>query len=156
MTEDIIGTGSEGKDLPEPAQGTFSRTRAGIGAEVERPIIPGTADEDRPGIFLTEINPEIAVGLIIPEINIIFRPILLDQVVLQYQSLFLGIGNQIVKIRRPGHQGGNPGTIIPRSTEIVQDPTPEIPGLPDIENLPRRIFHQINSRKGRKRFNFFF
>ncbi len=87
------------------------------------------------------------VVFVIPEYNIIMRPVLLDEIRLQQQGLFFGGGGKVLYAFRPGHHGNGLGRQT-GGTEIGQHTPAQNPGLAHINDSATGI--PINVHPGRE------
>jgi hypothetical protein len=82
-----ISTASERQDRLEETEGLLCGTAGGIGAEIVCAVLFRTAHKLKAGKGFGRIDPDVVVGLVVPEIDVVARPVLLDQVVLKDQRL---------------------------------------------------------------------
>jgi hypothetical protein len=91
------------------------------------------------------IDPYVEVSIVISEIDVIARPVLLDQIVLQDERLFFCFCNYKFYITDFRDEEGNHGPFI-RPAEIVLDAIFKIAGLPDIDYFAILVFHEVHAR----------
>lgn len=118
----------------------------GIWSEILCPVIfsyPGQL-KLRPGILQVNFHEE--KSFIIPESDIVFGSVLLDQLPLEEQRLLFVSDDVILEIPDALNQraGFVLGETLPRGIEIGRQPLPEILGLTDIDDGPEAILVKID------------
>ena len=88
--------------------------------------------------------------------SVVFRPVLLDKIVLEHKRLELRIGYDIFKI---AHMADHPAyllRVVSRRLEILPDPVFQAYRLTNIDDIVMVIMHYINSRFPRELLQFLF
>ncbi len=85
------------------------------------------------------------IVLVILQINIVARPVLLDQVALEDQRFHFGIGDHIFEIAHLGADRLQPRRNSAAVGDVVLDALPQRPGFTDIDHPPHGILDQINT-----------
>ncbi len=139
-----IPAAPEGNDRLEEAEGFPGSAAGGIGTEIAGAVFLLAPHKLKPRKGLLRIDADVEIGLVIPEIDVVPGPVLLDQVVLKDQRLLFRPGDDERHIPDPGNEerdhrpGVGPG-------EVGPDPGPQIPGLPHVEDLPCPVLHEIDA-----------
>ena len=131
----------------------IGRARARIRAEVAGPVGVAPACEDQPGVFPGG-NLDIRIGLGVLEADVVFGGVLLDQGVLQRESLHLVVAEVIIEIPH-GRDHARGFRIFVAVLKILRHPALEPAGFADINHPPAAIPHQINPRSQGQRIGFF-
>ena len=118
-----------------------------IRAEICRLLVSGVAHHFQPRRFFPR-QLEIRIRLVIHEHDVEGRRMLLDQIDLQQQRLFLTACHDILKVIDVGHE---PGRLqIMRADKILPHPVLEHLGLSDIDDIFTAVLHEITARQGRQ------
>ena len=139
-----IPTDPKRQNRLQEAKGLLCRGAGGIGAEMACAVFFRTAHELKTGKGFGRIDPNIVVGFIVPEINVVAWPVLLDQVVLKDQRLFFRSGENKLHIPDSGNEEGDHRPRVGLG-EIGPDPRLQIPGLAHIDDLSGSVLHQIDA-----------
>ena len=121
--------------------------RVGIRAEILRVLVFGRFPDDfDDGIgFVGDFD--VGIGLIVHEHDVEARTVFLDQVDFKQKRFFFRGRDEIIEVVDLTHQFG--GLVVVGSDEIGIDPVFEFLGLPDIDDRPGLVFHQITTGFGR-------
>ena len=89
---------------------------------------------------------DIRIGLVIAQHGIVFRRVFLDQIAFQYQSLQLGVRNNVLKSRNMFHHLFLLDSLIVARLKILPHAFSQTYRLSDIDDGICFIMHNINSR----------
>ena len=132
------------EQLAEQVEGLPHPLCAGERPEVgaARPVaLPGEVDARE---FLVEADPDVGVGLVVPQADVETGPVALDEALLGEQSLGLVRGDQELDPVNPaGHLGLAAG-------EVGSDPLADRAGLADVEDLPPRAVEDVDAGRIRQ------
>ena len=132
------------QDRLQETEGLLRRGAGGIRAEMACAVLFRTAYELKAGEGFGGIDPDVVVGFVVPEIDVVARPVLLDQVVLKDQRLLFRPGENEIEIPDSGNEEGDHRPRV-GAGEIGPDPRLQVPRLPHVENLPGAVPHQIDA-----------
>ncbi len=92
------------------------------------------------------------VGLVVAQVDVVARPVLLDEGVLEEKGLLLGIGDDRLDLPHPVEQKTDLGAAVAAGGKIGPQPGAQVFRLADIENGPVLAFHDVNAAAGGKFF----
>ena len=132
------------EQLAEQVEGLPHPLCAGERPEVgaARPVaLAGEVDARE---FLVEADPDVGVGLVVPQADVETGPVALDEALLGEQRLGLVRGDQELDPVDPaGHLGLAAG-------EVGSDPLADRAGLADVEDLPPRAVEDVDAGRIRQ------
>ncbi len=140
----LIPATPERKDRLEEAEGFPGGGAGGIGAEIAGAVRLRTAHQLEPRERLCRIDADVEIGLVVPEIDVVPGPVLLDQVVLKDQRLLLRPRDDELHITDPGNEERNHRPAVGPG-EVGPDARLQIPRLSHVEDLPRTVLHEIDA-----------
>ena len=100
--------------------------------------------------FLVPVDPQEKILLVVPQEDVERRPVLLDHRVFEEKSLFLGGGHDATDGGCPTQQMGNLGAAVTASHRVLVEAGTQIFRLPDVEDLPPGVRHQVDPRSTRE------
>ena len=142
----IVAAGAEGKKLVQEVQRGIDRPRIGIGTEVAVAVVVKTTHAVDPGEILRQRHLDVRIALVVAHQHIILWPVLFNIIALQHQRLDLVLDDDKLDILDLRHHTSILGAEIGRLLEIRAHAVIQRDRLPDIQNGPLAILHNINAR----------
>ena len=129
----------------QQVQGGAHRARTGVRAKILAFATLGTAVQTQsgPAILAAEIN--IGIGFIVFQADVIWRPVLFDQVVLQQQRIHLGSGHRDFNVTDAIDQGHGL-RCEPACPEVAGHPVLQVLGLAHVQQLTVPVEHLVDAR----------
>ena len=147
--------GAQRKQAAQELQALMHRRRVRIGAEIARAVLDDAPrDEDARELLLYR-DLDIRIRLVILEADIVARPVLLDEVALEDQRLDLARRHDELEIRDFRDHRTHLRRVVAAALEILPHAVLEHDGLADVDDLPRRVLHDIDTGILRQEFQLF-
>jgi hypothetical protein len=112
------------------------------------------SDDAEGGIFVFNREPEAGIILVVPQFYVVPWMMFLDEMVLQNEGLFLRIGDDRVDVCHPFDQGERLDVFAIGPLKVGVDAVSQIASFSNVENGPLRVFEKVDTRMGRKMFQF--
>ena len=116
------------------------------GAEIELPLFVGPPLDREPGILLAQ--GDVGIVAVVDEHHVVARDILLDEVHLEDEGLLVTRDANRVEAGDVAHHGRDLTDLV--AEKILGDPLLERLGLPDVDDLPGLVFHEVAAGAVRK------
>ena len=142
-----IGTLSEWENSIQKPLDLIGRSHIRIRTEIEPTILFDLARDDEARIALIG-NLDEGIGLVVLEHDIVLGLVLLDEVDLKKQGLYIGLSDDKLKIHNLRYQGFGLGIVAP--SEIGPHPIAKVLGLPHIDDGPVLVFVNVTARTRRQ------
>ena len=147
VPEEAVLALAHAEQLLQQVQALAHGAAAGVRSEVASLAAPRTPVEREPRKLLVRREVDVGVALVIAQQDVVARPELLDEVVLQQQGLALGVGHRDLDAGDLADQclrlDAEPGL-----AEVARHALLQVARLADIEHLAARIQHAIDTRPG--------
>ena len=150
VAEERIRALPDAEQLVDEGDGLAHGPGVRVGTEVPDARAPRSAvkDEAGKGRLLREMDPRIA--LVVAQDDVVARPVLLDQVVLEEQRFGLGMGDG--HFHRGGARQESPPLLVPRTTPQPGGEAPsEVARLADVEDPLVAVDHPVDASPARHR-----
>ncbi|CDB19427.1 unknown [Blautia sp. CAG:52] len=142
-------------ELADQLHRILDRIGTGVRSEIFCFVLFHLPHKQYPRIFLINRHFQIRISFVVLEHRVVLRPVFLDQVTLQHQSLQLGICDDVLKPGDLLHHLFFLDSKISAALKILPDPVFQTDGFPHIDDRIFRIVHNVNSRFSRQFFQFF-
>ena len=119
-----------------------------VGAIIRAAIFPQAAGDVDSRKALAQRELHVWIGLVVTQKNVKSRLLLLDEVVLESQCLFVVCDNDVVDIDGLADQRAGFGICDPSFMKIRGDPAAQVLGLTDIDDFAFRVLIQIHASGG--------
>jgi hypothetical protein len=96
------------------------------------------------------VEPQVDVALVVLEDDVVARPVLLDQVVLENQRFLLGAGDDVIDAHRSRDQELHRGPAVTTLAEVVPHPRSQRLSFSDIDHPPGFVLEKVDARVGRE------
>ena len=103
-------------------------------AEIDRTVLAQPARDVHARIFFKGRETNIGIGLIVPQQDIEFRLIALDEIIFERQSLAFVIDDDVIEVGDLAHQGTGFGVHPSRFEKVGTHPRAQGAGLADVQN----------------------
>ena len=142
--------GAGGKHSLQEREGAAHGADVGVRAEVLAAVVHEGA---RRNDAWEGVGGDADVGelLVVAQPDVVARPVLLDEVALEDESLDLGGGHHVVEVLDPGHERLGLRGQLGSGAEIGADPIRERLRLTDVDHLAAGVLEQVHPRLGRQR-----
>ena len=130
-------------------------SRVAIGAEVAAAVfahLPGL-DNPRPFLFCYFY---IWIGFVVPQENVVLRPVLLNEIALQNERLHLTVHGDILELTDLADHAPDLRVHISGRLEVLPHTAAQANSLANVDYIAKAVFVDINSRGVRKLFESFF
>jgi len=141
-----VPAGPQGEERLQEAERLLRRRAGGIRAEILRAVPFRAADELKPGKGVRRVDPDVEVGLVVAEIDVVAGAVLLDQRVLEDQGLLLRLRHDEGDVIDTGQEEGDHEARV-RPREVGADAGPQILGLSHVEDPAVPVLHQVDARR---------
>ena len=131
----------------------FHGIGTGIGADILRAVIL-LLQHGRNRFKFFPCHTDVAVPFIVFEQDVVLGHVLLDKAALQHQCFKFAVGDNIVKILHVFNHFANLDRMRFRRAEILADAVFQSLCFTDINDLARRVFHNIHARQKRQAHSF--
>ena len=138
-------TRSDGEDASDHAKRSPQHPHIGIRTEELRALDVETSYDQHSRKRLPQGHRDPRITLVVPKLDVEFRLIFLDQIVLEKQSLRLARRYDRLEILKLPQQQPMLGTVAIVVGEVVAHPRAEALGLADVDHLPLGVLPEIHA-----------
>ena len=117
----------------------------GEGAEVYRAVVLHPAGDVYLGKFLGAVNLDVGVGLVVLQPGVEGRTVLLDEGVLQDESLRRRVGDDEVVVGHAGQHPANLRLVVSRGGEVGAEAGAQVRRLAHVERPPLFVLHLVDA-----------
>ena len=144
IAKEIIIALAHSKGFLQKIQAVPNGLNTGEWPEITASLSLAAPMKGQPGIGIPVGQKQVGIGFIIPQQDIEWRPVLLDQILFQQQRLYFCLGNGDINVGDTAHQSsrfrGQPG-----SSEIACHPFTQVFCLANIEHSAVLTHHLIDA-----------
>ena len=152
---ELPGAGRQQKGLVRFVNGIFDHPRRHIRPDILGSVVCLLLDLGDPGVGVAAADPQIAVALVILQQDVVLWVVQLDQAAFEHQRLKFARGHNGLKVLHLHHHRQHLGGMPLQRAEIARHPVLQLFGLADVDDLPRPVVHEVNSRLAGQRPCFF-
>ncbi len=140
---DLPVAGQEREDLPQDVQSLVDSPGGGIRPKVARAILHHLAGDRHLGEWLSPVDLDIRIALVVLEPDVVLRPVLLDQVHLEDERLQLRADDDPLKINDIPYEPARLGVMTGIRMEVGADAVPQVDRLAHVDDRRLGILHDV-------------
>ena len=144
VLEHRIAARAEREHLADRVERIADRRRTGERAEVPAAVLHDLPRHEYPGPRILHAHLHAHVALVVLQADVVARPVLLDQVVLEDQRFLVVRRDERLELRHALDEKADLAALV-ATTNVAADPAPQVRGLADVDDLPVAILQQIDA-----------
>ena len=124
------------------------RRYSGVGAEIPAPVVLPPAGHDEARVRLIR-DLDVRVGFCVLELDVVLGRVLFNERVFQRQRLNLRLAKEVIEVMYSCHHARGLDVLL-AVLEILRHPIVQFARLPDVNNPPVPILHDVNAGSQRE------